>query len=51
MFTKEAGVGLVIGMIILAVNLKSVKYADVKKPVQAEDMSLGQIFGMYFYRH
>ena len=43
-----AGVGLVIGMIILAVNLKSVKYADVKKPVQAEDMSLGQIFGYVF---
>jgi POT family proton-dependent oligopeptide transporter len=43
-----AGVGLVIGMIILAVNLKSVKYADVKKPVQAEDMSLAQIFGYVF---
>ncbi len=43
-----AGVGLVIGMIILAVNIKSVKYADVKKPVQAEDMSLGQIFGYVF---
>lgn len=43
-----AGVGLVIGMIILAVNLKSVKYADVKKPVQEEDMSLGQILGYVF---
>lgn len=43
-----AGVGLVIGMIILALNLKSVKYADVKKPVQAEDMSLMQIFGYVF---
>ena len=43
-----AGVGLIIGMIILAINLKSVKYADVKKPVQAEDMSLGQIFGYVF---
>jgi proton-dependent oligopeptide transporter, POT family len=43
-----AGVGLVIGMIILAINLKSVKYADIKKPVQAEDMSLGQIFGYVF---
>jgi POT family proton-dependent oligopeptide transporter len=43
-----AGVGLVIGMIILAINLKSVKYADVKKPVQAEDMSLGQILGYVF---
>lgn len=43
-----AGVGLVIGMIILAVNLKSVKYADVKKPVQAEDMPLSKIFTYVF---
>jgi POT family proton-dependent oligopeptide transporter len=43
-----AGVGLVIGMIILAVNLKSVKYADVKKPVQAEDMPLSKIFSYVF---
>ncbi len=43
-----AGVGLIIGMIILAINLKTVKYADVKKPVQAEDMSLGQILGYVF---
>lgn len=39
-----AGVGLVIGMIILAINLKAVKFADVKKPVQAEDMPLSKIF-------
>ena len=43
-----AGVGLVIGMIILAVNLKAVKYADVKKPVQAEDMPLSKIFSFVF---
>ena len=43
-----AGVGLVIGMIILAVNLKTVKYADVKKPVQAEDMPLSKIFSYVF---
>jgi len=43
-----AGVGLVIGMIILAINLKSVKYADVKKPVQAEDMPLTKIFSYVF---
>lgn len=39
-----AGVGLIIGMIVLAINLKKVKYADVKKPVQAEDMPLSKIF-------
>ena len=44
-----AGVGLIIGMIILALNLKHVKAGDIKKPVQAEDMSLGQIFGYVFF--
>ncbi|MEO8769430.1 MAG: peptide MFS transporter [Ferruginibacter sp.] len=43
-----AGVGLLIGLVILALNLKHVKHGDVKKPVQAEDMSLGQIFGYVF---
>ncbi|MFT3909097.1 MAG: peptide MFS transporter [Ferruginibacter sp.] len=43
-----AGVGLLIGLAILAVNIKHVKHGDVKKPVQAEDMSLGQIFGYVF---
>lgn len=39
-----AGVGLIIGMIVLASNLKHVKSGDVKKPIQAEDMPLSQIF-------
>ncbi len=43
-----AGVGLIVGMIILASSLKHVREGDVKKPVQAEDMSLGQIF-MYVF--
>jgi POT family proton-dependent oligopeptide transporter len=43
-----AGVGLIIGLIILAINLKDVKEGDVKKPVQAEDMSTGKIFGYVF---
>ena len=43
-----AGVGLIVGMIILATFLKEVKHADVKKPAQAEDMSFGQIFGYVF---
>ncbi len=43
-----AGVGLIIGMIILALNLKHVKEGDIKKPVQKEDMSLSQIFGYVF---
>jgi len=43
-----AGVGLIIGLIILALNLKDVKEGDVKKPVQAEDMPTGKIFGYVF---
>ena len=39
-----AGVGLIIGLIFLGSNLKHVKVGDVKKPVQAEDMPLSQIF-------
>ena len=43
-----AGVGLIIGLIILASFVKEVRVGDVKKPVQKEDMSLGQIFGYVF---
>jgi POT family proton-dependent oligopeptide transporter len=43
-----AGVGLIIGMIILRINLKEVKYADVKKPVQKEDMPVSKIFLFVF---
>lgn len=39
-----AGVGLIIGLIWLAGNLKSVKDADVRKPVQKEDMSIASMF-------
>ncbi|MEO6547071.1 MAG: MFS transporter, partial [Ferruginibacter sp.] len=39
-----AGVGLIIGMIVLAFNLKHVREGDIKKPVQAEDMPLSKIF-------
>lgn len=45
-----AGVGLIIGMIILATALKNkdIKEADVRKPVQAEDMPLSKIFTTVF---
>jgi POT family proton-dependent oligopeptide transporter len=43
-----AGVGLIIGMIILALNLKHVKEGDIKKPAQAEDMPVSKIFGYVF---
>lgn len=43
-----AGVGLIIGLIILASYTKGVRVGDVKKEIQKEDMSLGQIFSYVF---
>ena len=43
-----AGIGLLIGLVILASFLKEVKHADVKKEMQKEDMSLKQIFSYVF---
>lgn len=38
-----AGIGMVIGLINLAINVKHVKVGDVRKAPQKEDMSLGEI--------
>jgi POT family proton-dependent oligopeptide transporter len=43
-----AGVGLIVGMIILASNLKKVRMGEVKKEVHMEDMPLGKIFSYVF---
>ena len=43
-----AGIGIIIGMIVLASSLKHVREGDIKKLTQKEDMSLGQIFGYVF---
>ena len=45
-----AGIGLIIGLIILSTSLKNkeIKNADVRKPVQAEDMPLSKIFSYVF---
>lgn len=45
---SAAGIGLIIGLINLAMNLPAVRVGDVKKPVQAEDMSMSQIFKVVF---
>jgi proton-dependent oligopeptide transporter, POT family len=45
---SAAGVGLILGLINLAMNLPAVRVGDVKKPVEKEDMSLGQILGFVF---
>ncbi|MEO7923637.1 MAG: peptide MFS transporter [Chitinophagaceae bacterium] len=43
-----AGVGLIIGMIWLAFQLKHVKEYDVKKPMQQGDVPMSRIFGSVF---
>ena len=43
-----AGVGLIIGMIILAGSLKKVRVGEIKKEKRPEDMPLGKIFGYVF---
>lgn len=45
-----AGVGMLIGIAIFATNTKDVhiKVADVKKPLQKEDMPISKIFGSVF---
>ncbi|HEX7458095.1 MAG TPA: peptide MFS transporter, partial [Ginsengibacter sp.] len=43
-----AGVGLIIGMIILASSLKDVREGEIKKEKRAEDMPIGKIFGYVF---
>jgi len=44
-----AGIGLIIGLIWLAINLKHVKQYDVKKPMQPGDMPIKTIFGSVFF--
>lgn len=39
-----AGIGLIIGMIVLFGFLKEVRHADTKKQIQAEDMPMSKIF-------
>jgi proton-dependent oligopeptide transporter, POT family len=45
---SAAGFGMVLGLIWLAAGLKHVKYADVMKPVQKEDMPISKI-GLYVF--
>jgi POT family proton-dependent oligopeptide transporter len=45
---SAAGVGLVIGMIILASSLKHVREGEIKKEKRSEDMPISKIFGYVF---
>jgi POT family proton-dependent oligopeptide transporter len=39
-----AGIGMLIGVVIFIAGTKHIKHADVLKPAQKEDMSMGKIF-------
>lgn len=41
---SAAGVGLIIALVWLSSGLKHVKYADIKKPMEKEDMPMMRIF-------
>ncbi len=45
---SAAGIGLIIGLIALAINLKHIKAYDVKKPMQPGDMPTSKILGSVF---
>ncbi len=45
---SAAGIGLILGLIALAFNLKHIKEYDVKKPMQPEDMPTSKILGSVF---
>jgi len=45
---SAAGIGLVIGLIVLAINMKHIKPYDVKKPMQEGDASTSKILGSVF---
>lgn len=45
---SAAGVGLIIGLIWLAIHLKKIKPYDVKKPMQPGDMKTSKILGSVF---
>jgi proton-dependent oligopeptide transporter, POT family len=45
---SAAGIGLIIGLIALAINLKHIKEYDVKKPMQPGDTPTSKILGTVF---
>ena len=45
---SAAGIGLIIGLISLAINLRHVKSYDVRKPMQPGDMPTSKILGSVF---
>ncbi len=45
---SAAGIGLILGLIFLAINLKHIKEYDVRRPMQPGDMPTSKILGSVF---
>lgn len=43
-----AGIGMLIGLVVFSFGLKHIRKADVLKPVEKGDASMGQVFGVVF---
>ena len=43
-----AGIGMLVGLVVFTIGLKHFRHADVLKPAQKEDASMGQVFGGVF---
>ena len=43
-----AGVGMLIGLVVFTIGLKHIRHADVMKPVEKGDASMGTVFGKVF---
>lgn len=43
-----AGIGMLVGLVVFSFGLKHIRHADVLKPVEKGDASMGQVFGVVF---
>jgi proton-dependent oligopeptide transporter, POT family len=43
-----AGIGMLVGLVVFTIGLKHFKHADVMKPVEKGDASMGRVFGGVF---
>jgi POT family proton-dependent oligopeptide transporter len=43
-----AGIGMIVGLIVFTIGLKHIRHANVMKPVEKGDASMGKVFGGVF---
>lgn len=43
-----AGIGMLVGLVVFTIGLKHFKHADVLKPVEKGDATMGRVFGVVF---